>query len=339
MFGPRAVHIFICSISLVAAGCANTSVPETQTSAGGAPPRPKTVLVNDFAFSSDVAVVDRGFAARLESKLGSMTYDVVKAITARRVNDEIVATAVVLVRAQGLNARQGGEGELKQQNGALVVTGRVHAVNQGNHPPRNPVGFDAGNGVVADVTVSELSEGTQKPLLTFTAQAQNGRRSAEESDAPAFSAAIGTLLAARSAPDVNLSPGVEALARGLGRAVADRIVAYAGQQGWVTKGNFPAPPEDATPVKRRPENLAGAAAKRDASPDPTHKFPCEAFTKKASGNWYVKGPVTVDIGSAENQTLQDLEIPPKFFTIGGVDLYATVQNNCHGWQPTVRLPK
>jgi len=50
------------------------------------------------------------------------------------------------------------------------------------------------------------------------------------------------------------------------------------------------------------------------------------------GNWYVKGPVTINIGSAENKTLQNLEIPPKFFTIGGVSLYETIEKTCGGDQ-------
>ncbi len=338
MFGPRPVRLFTCLLSLAVAGCANTSVPETQTSVGGALPRPKTVLVNDFVFSSDVAVVDRGFAARLESKLGNMTPDVVKAITAKRVNDEMVATIVVIMGAAGLNARPGSQEELTPKNGALVVSGQLRAVDQGNRRQRNPVGFAAGSGVVADMTVAEVSAGTEQPLLTFTAQAQSGRQSGAATTEPAaFSAAVSSLLARKSAPDVNLSPDVEALARGLGRAVADKIVAYAAQQGWVAQAALPAPPEDARPVKREPEKPPLAAAKQAGSPTATNTIPCQAFTKNERGHWYVKGPVTFDIGSAENQTLQDLEIPPKYYTIGGVDLYEAIQKQCSGWQPAMRL--
>jgi len=339
MFGPRPVQLFVWLVSLAVAGCANTTVQEAQTSVGGAPPRPKAVLVNDFVFSSDVVVVDRDFAARLESKLGTMTGDVVKAITAKRVNDEIVATIIVLVGAAGLTARPRGQEELTPKNGALVITGRLHAVDQGNRQQHNPVGFGTGRSVVADMTVSEVSEGTEKQLLTFTAQAQSEGQSGAAIRGPgaaAFSAGIATVLAAKSAPDVNLSPDVEAQVRGLGRAVADAIVAYAGQQGWKTNAGLPAPLEDAKPVNKKPEKLPVAAAKQSGSTTTTNTIPCQAFTKNERGNWYVKGPVTFDIGSAENQTLHDLEIPPKFFIIGGVDLYETIQNKCSGWQPVVR---
>jgi hypothetical protein len=61
---------------------------------------------------------------------------------------------------------------------------------------------------------------------------------------------------------------------------------------------------------------------------PSNTIPCKAFTKNERGNWYVKGPVTFDIGSAKNKTLQNLEIPPKFFAIGGVGLYETIEKKC-----------
>jgi hypothetical protein len=339
MFGPRPVHLFICLISLAVAGCANNSVQEMQSPVGSAPLRPQTVLVNDLVFSPDVAVVDRAFAARLESKLGTMTNDIVKSITAKRVNDEIVATIIVLVGAAGLNARPGSQEELTPKKGALVVTGRLHAADQSNRNQSNPVGFGAGSSVAADMTVSEISEGAEKQLLTFTAQAGSVRQPGAAIAGPsaALNAAIATVLAAKSAPDVNLSPDVEAQARGLGRAVADKIVAYAGQQGWATKSYLPALSEDTKLAKNKPENLPVAAARQSGSPSPTNTIPCKAFTKNERGHWYVKGPVTFDIGSAENQTLQDLEIPPKFFIIGGVDLYEAVQKKCGGWQPAVRL--
>ncbi len=338
MFGPRPVQLFICLTTLAVAGCANTAVQEAQTPAGGAPPRPKVVLVNDLVFSPDVVVVDRDFAARLESKLGTMTGDIVKAITAKRVNDEIVATIIVLVGAAGLTARPGSPEELTPKNGALVITGRLHAVDQGSRQQHNPVGFGAGRSVVADMTVSDVSEGTEKQSFTFTAPAQSEGQSGAAITGPAaaaLSAAITTVLAAKSAPDVNLSPDVEAQARRLGRAAADRIIAYAGQQGWKTNAGLPAPAENAKPVNKKPEQLPVAAAKQGGSS--TNTIPCKAFTKNERGNWYVKGPVTFDIGNAENQTLHDLEIPPKFFTIGGVDLYEAVQKKCSGWQPAVRL--
>jgi hypothetical protein len=336
MFAPRPAHLFTCLIACLIAlaipGCASTSVQVVQTSIGGAPPRPKTVLVNDFVFSSDVTVVDRDFTARLESKLGNPANDVIKALAAKRVNDEVVATIIVILHYDaGLNAQPSSDVEIGPKDGTLVITGQLHAVDQVNRPQRNAVAFGTGGVAVADITVSQVSEGTKKQLLTFTAQTQSGRQSGAAITGPAAAARkaeITAVLTSKNSPDVDLSPNLEAQARGLSRAVADKIVAYAVQQGWVNKADLPEPPAAAKPVEKKPKKLPVAIAKQGGSPLPSNTIPCEAFTKNERGNWYVKGPVTFDLGSAENKTLQNLEITPKFFTIGGVDLYEAVQKKC-----------
>ncbi len=332
MPGPRPIRLFICLIALAVAGCAGNSVQQTASPGGSGPARPHTVLVNDLVFSPDVAIVDREFAVRLENKLGTMTGDVIKAITAKRVNDEIVATVVVLVGAAGFNSRPNRPDDTPPKD-ALIVNGQAHALDQNRRQPRNPVVFGAGSSIVADMTVSQISEGAQKQLFTFTAQAGSGH----EPVGPALHAAIATVLASKSAPDVNLSPGVAAEAHGLGRAIADKIIAYAEQQGWATKSYSLPPSEETKPVPNRPEKRPVAAARPSGSPPSTKAVPCQAFTKNERGHWYVKGPVTFDIGTAENQTLEDVEIPPKFFIIGGVDLYELLEKKCSGWHPAVKL--
>ena len=330
MIGSRPLHIFIYSLSLAVAGCANIAVPETQTSVGGDPSGPKTVLVNNFDFSPDVAGVDRELVARLESKFDHMSYDIIKSLAAKRVGDEIVATIVVIVDAAGIKARPGRQDEPTPKNGALLVAGRLRAVDQGNAQQRNPVSLGAGS-IAADVTLSEVSAGVEKQVLNFTTQAQNGRQSGAAMGGPnaaALSAAINKVLVGKSAADVKLPPNVETLARGIGREVAGKIVSYAKDQGWVTHADLPAATEEINPMKKKPEKLPKSAVKRDEALTPTATSPCEAFVKNARGNWYVRGPVTVDLGSAKNHTLRDLEITPRFFTIGGVDLYEAVQKSC-----------
>jgi hypothetical protein len=331
MLAPRPVHLFVCLIALAIAGCANTSVGGTQTSVGAVPTRPKTVLVYDFEFSSDVTVVDPQFTAQLERQIGNII--VSKQLIAKRVNDEIVATIITILHYEaGLNAQSGSEEDLSLKDGALVITGQLHAVDQSNRPQRNPVGFGSSGGVVADMAVSQVSEGTKKQLFIFTTQAKSGRQSGAAMTGPAAAARnadIAAVLAAKSVPAVNLSPNREAQARGLGRAVADKIVAYAVQQGWVSKADLPEPPVAAKSVQKKSEKLPAALVKQGGSPTPPQNtIPCNAFRKNERGNWYVKGPVTFDLGSAENKTLDNLEIPPKFFTIGGVDLYEAIQKKC-----------
>ena len=308
-------------ILLAAAACTNAGLPETQTAVGGsASSRPKMVIVNSFTYPSEVSGVDRELASRIQSKFGNMDYDVVKSLAAKRVGDEIVATTVVMVHAVGLNARCGNEGEPTPSNGALVINGRLRTSSHVNRD--QPVSFAAGDNIVADITVSEVSEGNEKQVFDFTTSPQSG----PELNTPALNAAINKMLAAKSAADVSLPPKVEVLARGLGRAVATRVVTYARERGWITEADLPAPLEEAKPENKKREKRPQATINQDSPV--ARGFPCEAFTKKASGNWYVRGPITIDVGSAKGRTLQDAEISPKFFTIGGADLYETVEKAC-----------
>jgi hypothetical protein len=61
---------------------------------------------------------------------------------------------------------------------------------------------------------------------------------------------------------------------------------------------------------------------------PPNTLPCEAFTKRADGTWFVRGPVTFDVGSAKGMTLENQVIPPGFMRIGGIDLYVLLERKC-----------
>ena len=98
--------IFIGSAALALAGCAGDG---TQGAFGGAPARPKTIMVSDFVLSPDVAIVDRGYTARLERKVGSFPTFERKPRTIERVNDEIVASIIATLREAGLDAQPGNE--------------------------------------------------------------------------------------------------------------------------------------------------------------------------------------------------------------------------------------
>ncbi len=339
MLAPRPIHLFACLVaySLALAGCAGAGGDAAQNLVSGEPPpRSMTVLVNDLEFSPDVEVVDRGFGARLASVIGNeVTPDIIKSITVRRVSDEVTATIVAILHEEAnLNAKPGTDEDISPNAATLVVTGRLHAAEQGSRAQRNPVPFGAG--VAVDAALLQVGEGGRKQLLNFTTQAHGGPQSGA-----AMTAQIGAVLAKKSSANVNLSPDVQAEARGLGRAIADKIVAYTVQQGWARKVSSPEPPPAAGTTERKPmekrsaekrsRNSPAAAEKQAAAPpipSPPKPFPCQAFTRNERGNWYVAGPVTVDIGNEKDKTLANQEIPRGFFTIGGVDLYGVIQKEC-----------
>ena len=353
MLVARPIHLVaaLTACALVMAGCAGTGTgtgtgeQALQSLAGDEPSQAMTVLVNDFEFSPDVEVADREFSARLSAKLGGvMGPDAIKTITVKRVADEVVATVVAILHEEtSLNVKVGGDEDIPPKGTTLVITGRLRAAEQGSHSEQNPVRFGAGT--AADVALLQVIGGARKQLLNFTAQAQGGHGSGGGVNKRTLDAQIAAVLGRKSSPDVRLSPDVEAQARGIGRAIADKIVAYTMQQGWARRVYAPPPiaaekPAERPPVERgaverkrgerKPQTMPAVAARPEASPPLTKPFPCQAFRKNERGNWYVAGPVTVDIGTEKNKTLQNLEIPRKFFTIGGVDLYDVVQKQCGG---------
>lgn len=227
--------IWICVAALALAGCAQSATPGTQMLFGGTPPKPKTVVVTDFAWSSEVVAIDRGFTARLDRKIGSYPTFERKTRTVARVNDEIVATIIASLREAGLEAQPGDEDTLTLADSAMVVKGALRA--SGN-AKADQIGFGAGrSGVIADMTVSYVSGSGKKPLLSFAAEAPAGRGPGGPTGkaAVAFNAAIAAALAAEKSDPATLSPDVEAQARKLGRAVAEKIVAFAKEKGWLEK--------------------------------------------------------------------------------------------------------
>lgn len=243
----RVISFGLCLAALMLAGCANTNVTGKQSVSAGGGPAPKAVLVSDFVFSADVVALDRGFTARLSRKFGEIPPHERKQKTAERVNDEIVATIVATLREAGMDARMGSEESLSLGDDALLVTGQLRAVDEGNRTQRTVIGFGAGrSGVVADMALSQFSSSGKKQLLTFTAEAQSRRRPGAVVTAPigmATSAAISAITAAGGAVSEKLSADVEAQARSLGRAAAEKILTYVRDQGWLSS----APPAGGQP--------------------------------------------------------------------------------------------
>ncbi|MGH6684868.1 MAG: hypothetical protein ACRECA_13290, partial [Pseudolabrys sp.] len=200
----------------------------------GAPTRPNTIMVSDVGLSSDVAIVDRGYTARLERKVGSFPTFERKPRTIERVNDEIVAAVVATLREAGLDAQPGNEDSLTLSDEALLITGRIRPANLREIAKGKPVVFGSGR-VSADMTVSTFSGHGKKQVLAFSADTTGAGKPPAGKLAAARNAGIAEALAAQKSPPEKLSPDIEAASRQLGRAVGEKIVAYAKSQGWLEK--------------------------------------------------------------------------------------------------------
>jgi len=270
---PRFIAIALAIAALGLAGCANTG--GMQGAFGGAAPKPKTVLVADFAMSPEVEAIDRGFSARMDRK--GINYPILerKRRTLARVNDEIVAATVATLREAGLDAQPGGEEGLTLNDDAAVVSGRLRAGDQGRLAKNQQIGFGGGRGgVIADMTMSYFSSGGKKQLLAFSSDAKGAGKPPAGKQAAARNAAITTVLTAEKAAPEKLSPDVEAQARRLGRAAGEKIVAFAKEQGWLEQ---PTAAVDAQPeAVKMPEPKPAqkrVAAKKPAAQKPAAQKP------------------------------------------------------------------
>jgi len=245
----------LCAVALLLAGCATMDIGGPQS--GGSSPRPKSILVSDFVFATEVVALDRSYTARLERKIGTFPTHERKQRTLERVNDEILASIVVALREAGLEAQPGSEEGLSLNDDVVVVNGRLRASDPNAKPEQ--IGFGAGRGgVVADMTLSHLSAGGKKQLASFTAESAR-----KPATVPASrNAAIISVVGAAGSPTERLSPDVEAQARMLGRAAGEKIVAFAREQGWLEKAAEAGPEEK---PKKLPQ--AKPAKKPEKKPD------------------------------------------------------------------------
>ena len=237
----------------LAAGCAEMG--GLQSGLSGAAPKPKVVLVSDFAFASEVVAIDRGYTARLERKVGAYPTYQRHQRTSERVNDEIVATIIVSLREAGLDAQPGGEDTLTADQSALVVAGSLRPAEAVTDKNKNGFGFGPGRGhVVAVMNASLFSPAGRRELQTFNVQTVAAKREppVPPKVAAARNASIASVVVALGSPAERLSPDVEAIARRLGRAAAERVIALAKEQGWIgapeTKPPAPPPSPAAAPA-------------------------------------------------------------------------------------------
>jgi hypothetical protein len=229
-------YIFACVAALLLAGCASS--PISLSGSSGPVARPKTIIVTDFAFG-DVTAIDRAYTARLERKIGSFPPHERKPRTLERVNEEIVANVVASLRGAGLDAQPGGADGVAAGDGMVLVSGTLRSTEPAPSDSKKPrpvsdqIGFGTGRpNVLADVRV--LSAG-KRQLTAFTVEAGGGRGApaGNAKQAAAYNASVAAALAEQKAAPEELSPEVEGHARRLGRATADKVLAYAKEQGWL----------------------------------------------------------------------------------------------------------
>jgi hypothetical protein len=262
----RLIPLLIAALPLLGCAEGGGSFGSFGSFGGGSGARPKTIAVSDFVFGDGVVAVDRGFTARLEHKVGSFPTFERKTRTNERVNDEIVAAIVASLREAGLDAQPGNEDTLPD---AAVVSGRLRPADP-VAAKNNQSGFGSGRGgVVADMMVSR----SKRQLLAFAAEGSKKASPAPTGKmAAARNAMIAESLVASKAASEKLSPDVEAQARSLGRAIAEKVAGYAKEQGWLNKPEGGETAAVATPAATpAPAPAAASSAKPAAAAEPEQR--------------------------------------------------------------------
>jgi hypothetical protein len=256
------------------------------------PTKPKTVIVSDFSASNEIAAIDRGFSTRQESKGGNFPILERRQRTLSRVNDEIVATIVAIVREAGMAAAPGTEQGLSAGDNAILVTGDLRPPDDFKPSQMAQVGFGPGRTkIVAEMTVTRAG-GSKEKLLSFIAVPE--RKGGPTGKAAVMrNAEIADVLVAESAAPEKLSPDVEGQARRLGQAIADRIVALAKEKGWLEK------PEGAEETVKLPE------AKPEAKPKAEKKKVEKKPAKPAAADKPAAKPADADKPDAKDDDSKD----------------------------------
>ena len=227
-------------LAFAVSACGKTSSSVGSAFSGGGLSRPSMVLVGDFELAPDQIRLDSSVAAKLQREMRGQPPSAIRAEIARNVNTVIGETVIARLRDAGLPAQAGSSDLALSGESTLAIAGRISRVDQGNRMQRNIIGFGAGRSQVsAAVQVAYHSSAGKQDVLNFTAQAESSSRPGAAVTAPIGAAARGAMAVGSSlggsVAAEKLSADVAAHARNLGDEIANRIIAWSAQQGWVSQ--------------------------------------------------------------------------------------------------------
>ncbi|MEX1084200.1 MAG: hypothetical protein WEC82_07760, partial [Xanthobacteraceae bacterium] len=102
----RAISGLVFALFLGA--CGQTGIQNMSSMFVSGLARPEMIVVSDFEISPDVVLLDKGFAAQIQRRLGKLPPEQMREQLAARVNQEIVVSMVMTLTEAGFAAREGG---------------------------------------------------------------------------------------------------------------------------------------------------------------------------------------------------------------------------------------
>jgi hypothetical protein len=163
-------------LGLISVGACTSTQSQVETG-GQMLPRPAVVVVHTFAVSPSEVSVSEGLSSEVESILErqNATPRSEQEIQAgHQVADAIAHNLVIEIRDLGLAAER-GSGLPSGTSNAVLVTGQLVSINEGNEAERVVIGLGAGRSDVrAQVQVFELTPSSTRLIDTIEVDAKSG---------------------------------------------------------------------------------------------------------------------------------------------------------------------
>jgi hypothetical protein len=222
------------------AACTST---ESQIETGGQIyPRPQVVLVDTFATSPGEVQVSAGLSDEVQAILdrGARSSRTEQELQAgRQVADALANKLVLEIRDLGLNAERGSALPPGVQN-AVLITGQLVSIDEGNEAERVVIGLGAGRSSVrAQVQVFELTPTSSRLIDTVEVDAKSGMTPgmAETMGAGALAGHLLVSTVVSTTMQVateTLSDTVVADADRAAKGIAKQLSGLFRQQGWTS---------------------------------------------------------------------------------------------------------
>jgi len=211
---------------LSASGCATNNF-NMGSYFGAGPPKPKSVVVSEFEVAPGTVSVEHDLALSYRRKLGKVPPDQLKAEVATAMNEAVTEAMVTALADGGLPATTVGADPANGEQ-TIIVTGRVRKLEDKDRMRRRVSGLSPVRGTItADVQVNQDWGGTRKELLTFAGDVDVAGKPDPAANAPTTTGSSGA--------SEKLTASAAAEARRIGKASASRILAFAAEQGWISR--------------------------------------------------------------------------------------------------------
>jgi Domain of unknown function (DUF4410) len=226
---------------ILVGGCTST---QSQIQTGGQMlPRPAVVVVHSFAVSPTEVTLSEGLSSEVQSLIGNQTAtprSQQEMQVGHQVADAIANNLVTEIRDLGLTAERGSGLPAGMAN-AVLVTGQLVSIDQGNQAERVVIGLGAGRSDVrAQVQVFQLTPTSTKLIDTIEVDAKSGLTPgmAETLGAGALTGhlLVSTLVSGGvQVATETMSDTVVADADRAAKGIAKQLSSLFTQQGWIAR--------------------------------------------------------------------------------------------------------